>query len=125
MAPPVEGGANGWGGGGRRPNAIKIATGVPIGAQACSPPKPFKQPSLLPAGNGLVPQMSKGSVSSLASGANGSSVLVSALLPPSRVVCVCAQGCGQPSPVLTATPRMPRSAVLRASARSMRAAYVC
>ena len=82
MAPPVEGGANGGGGGGRRPHAIKITTGVPIGAQACSPPKPFKQPSLLPAGNGLVPQMSKGSVSSLASGATGSSVLVSALPPP-------------------------------------------
>ena len=79
MAPPVEGGggyANG-GGGGARPNAIRIGAGVPIGAQACSPPKPFKQPSAMSVGNGVVPQMSRVSLSSLASSAaNGSQVLL-------------------------------------------------
>ena len=56
MPPPTEGGGDGHlgrqkrrsnGGGsvshnGRR---IRIPTGVPIGAQACSPPKPFMKPS--------------------------------------------------------------------------------
>lgn len=70
MAPPVEGGGarypgQGGGGGGGRPNAIRIATGAPIGAQACSPTKPFKQPSAMSAGSSIVPQMSKASTTSL------------------------------------------------------------
>jgi len=75
MAPPVEGGRYDNGGGSRaRPNHIRISSGAPIGAQACSPFKPFKQPSAIFAGSGGVPQMSKGSVSSLATAFNGSQV---------------------------------------------------
>jgi len=97
MAPPVEGGggrhANGGGAGGRRPQAIQIASGAPIGAQACSPPRPFKQPSVVPpAGNGVVPQMSKASVSSLTS-----SAVVSAPPTPRRVWLRAHAAHGQPS----------------------------
>jgi hypothetical protein len=116
MAPPVEGGGarypgQGVGGGGAgRPNAIRIATGAPIGAQACSPPKPFKQPSAMSAGSSVVPQMSKASTTSLATsignGALASQVL-KAKLPvllrrarfprpcdvPVRAVCFCGRAC--------------------------------
>lgn len=68
MAPPVEGGGgagNAAGGGRGRP--IRIAFGAPIGAQACSPPKPFKQPSAMAHGGSgnSPPQPSRTSISSL------------------------------------------------------------